>query len=113
MTDRNNMNSKYLTVVAALAVMLVSATILATTNSAFARDGNDQKHKSYGKNPDVTSVNDCGNGDAPMNIQCKNRALQLPIDDNNKVTFESNQGFSESPSPLPSPSPSSSSVPNP
>lgn len=82
------MKSKYLTIVAALAVMLVATTALVTTDSALA-GGHGHKHKkSYETNHVVSNVNGCGNGE--------NRASQLP-DGQNEVGSASNQGFSESP----------------
>jgi len=51
------MNSKYVAVVAALAVMLVAATALATTDSAFA-----DKKKSYEKSQALSQATSCGNG---------------------------------------------------
>ncbi|MGB7634601.1 MAG: hypothetical protein WBL68_12810 [Nitrososphaeraceae archaeon] len=90
------MKSKYLTIVAALAVMLVATTALVTTDSALA-GGHGHKHKkSYETNHVVSNVNGCGNGEAPLNVWCKNRASQLP-DGQNEVGSASNQGFSESP----------------
>ncbi|MGB7665355.1 MAG: hypothetical protein WBL67_21670 [Nitrososphaeraceae archaeon] len=50
----------------------------------------------------VSSVNNCGNGDAPLNVWCKNRASQL-LDGQNEVGLASNQGFSEAPPPNPNP----------
>jgi hypothetical protein len=75
-----NMNSKYMFIVAAMAVMLVGATALATDN-AFA-DGK----KKYGKNQVVSQVNACGNGDMPMNVGCQNTASQIQGDDNRVAT---------------------------
>src|ERR671918_1158937 len=62
------MNSKY-PMIAALAVMLVAATTaaLATTGNAFA----------YEKSQAVSPVNDCGNGELPLNVWCQNTASQI------------------------------------
>ena len=57
------MNTKYLVVVAAMAVMLIGATALAT-DDAFA----DKKKKGYEKNQAVSQANACGNGLVP--IEC-------------------------------------------
>jgi hypothetical protein len=91
------MNSKYVVVVAALALMLVAATAIATTDSAFA----DKKRKGgYEKSQAVVQVNDCGNGgedherpngvstmEDPIeggaeNVGCQNTASQIHGDDN-------------------------------
>ncbi|MGH9978001.1 MAG: hypothetical protein ACRD8Z_19520 [Nitrososphaeraceae archaeon] len=78
------MNSKYLAVVAALAVMLVAATAFATTDSALAT-----KYK--GKSQAVSQVNDCGNGELPENVWCQNTASQIQGDEN-EVATASGQG---------------------
>ena len=51
------MNSKYVAVVSALAVMLVAATALATTDSVFAGG-----KKGYSKSQANAQTNECGNG---------------------------------------------------
>ena len=86
------MNSKYMVVVAAMAVMLIGATALAT-DDAFA----DKKKKSYEKSQAVSQVNDCGNGELPLNIGCQNTASQIQGDDN-EAALASNQAF-EAPAP--------------
>jgi hypothetical protein len=78
------MNTKYPAVVAALAIMLVAATALATTDSAFA----------YEKSQAVSQVNDCGNGELPLNVGCQNTASQIQGDDNSAV-LASSQEFRE------------------
>jgi hypothetical protein len=58
------MNTKYLVVVAAMAVMLVVATALATTDNAFAdkkRHG-DKKKDGYEKSQSLAQASECGNG---------------------------------------------------
>jgi uncharacterized membrane protein len=83
-TDRN-MNTKYLVVVAALAAMLVAATALAT-DSAFAdKKRHDDKKKGYTKSQAATQVNDCGNGDNPIDVFCQNQASQIQGDYNTPV----------------------------
>jgi hypothetical protein len=74
------MNSKYMVIVAAMAVMLIGATALAT-DDAFA-----DKNKKYGKSQAVSQVNACGNGDMPMNVGCQNTASQIEGDDNRVAT---------------------------
>jgi hypothetical protein len=71
------MNSKY-PMIAALAVMLVAATTaaLATTGNAFA----------YEKSQAVSPVNDCGNGELPLNVWCQNTASQIQGDENEVAT---------------------------
>ena len=71
-----NMNTKYLAIVAALAVMLVAATALATTDFAFAG----KKH--YTKSQATAQTNDCGNGELPENVFCQNLVSQLQGDGN-------------------------------
>jgi hypothetical protein len=78
------MNTKYLAVVAALAIMLVAATALATTDSAFA----------YEKSQAVSQVNDCGNGELSLNVGCQNTASQIQGNDNS-AALASSQEFGE------------------
>jgi signal transduction histidine kinase len=63
LTADRNMNTKYVVVIAAMAVMLVAATALAT-DSAFADKNrkHDGKKGGYEKNQAISQVNDCGNG---------------------------------------------------
>jgi hypothetical protein len=65
------MNSKYMFIVAAMAVMLVGATAFAT-DSAFA-DGK----KKYGKNQATSQANACGNDKLPMYVFCQNTGSQV------------------------------------
>ena len=62
--------------VAAMAVMLIGATALATDN-AFA-DGK----KKYGKNQATSQANACGNGKLPYNVFCQNIGSQVQGDEN-------------------------------
>jgi hypothetical protein len=80
------MNSKYMVVVAAMAVMLIGATTLATED-AFA------KKKYSSKSQAVSQVNDCGNGELPLNVGCQNTASQIQGDDN-EAALASGQEFS-------------------
>jgi hypothetical protein len=81
------MNTKYLFIVAAMAVMLIGATALATED-AFA----DKKKKgSYGKSQATVQTNDCGNGELPLNVWCQNTASQIQGEDNT-AGISSNQG---------------------
>jgi len=73
------MNTKYMFIVAALAVMLIGATALATED-AFAGK------KKYGKNQAISQANDCGNGFLPENVGCQNTASQIQGDENVVVT---------------------------
>ena len=72
------MNLKYLVIVAAMTAMLVGATALATTDSAFA----DGKKKHYEKSQALSQANACGNGEMPMNVFCQNLASQIQGDGN-------------------------------
>jgi hypothetical protein len=78
------MNSKYVAVVAAVAVMLVAATALSTTGNAFATD----------KSQATAQTNFCGNGDAPLNVGCQNTASQIQGDENS-AALSSEQAFAE------------------
>jgi hypothetical protein len=77
------MNSKYMVVVAAMAVMLIGATAL-VTDDAFAdkKRHDDKKKGGYEKGQAVSQVNDCGNGKLPLNVACSNTASQIQGDDN-------------------------------
>jgi hypothetical protein len=69
-------------VVAAMAAMLIAATALAT-DTAFA-DKN-RKHDGkcgYKKSQAVFQVNDCGNGENPIDAFCQNIASQIQGDGN-------------------------------
>lgn len=79
------MNSKYMFIVAAVAVMLIGATALAT-DSAYAT-----KKREY--NQATSQTNACGNGEAeavdstpvllgPPNIGCQNTDSQIQGDEN-------------------------------
>jgi uncharacterized membrane protein len=75
------MNVKHLSiiVVAALAAILVASTALATADNAFA----DKKKKtSYEKTQAGSQVNDCGNGDTPIDVVCQNLESQIQGDGN-------------------------------
>ena len=64
------MNSQYMVVVAAMAVMLIGATALAT-DDAFAGT------KKYGKNQATSQANACGNDKLPMYVFCQNTGSQV------------------------------------
>jgi hypothetical protein len=90
-----SMNSKYLAVVAVLAVMLVTATALATEDAFADKKRHDDKKKGgYGKSQAVSQVNDCGNGELPLNVWCQNTASQIQ-GEGNYVATESAQGSIE------------------
>ena len=74
-----SMNTKYMFIVATMAVMLIGATALATED-AFAGK------KKYGKNQAMSQANDCGNGFLPENVGCQNTASQIQGDENVVVT---------------------------
>ena len=71
------MNTKYMFIVAAMAVMLIGATALATQD-AFA----DGKKKYSSKSQAASQVNDCGNGDSPTFVFCQNLASQIQGEEN-------------------------------
>jgi hypothetical protein len=64
------MNSKYMVMVAAMAVMLIGATAVAT-DDAFAGK------KKYGKNQAISQANACGNGKLSMYVFCENIGSQV------------------------------------
>ena len=70
-----HMNTKYMFVIAAMAVMLIGATALANED-AFA------KKKYSSKSQAVAQVNDCGNGDTPVFVFCTNDASQIQGEEN-------------------------------
>ena len=86
------MNTKYMVAVAVMAVMLIGATALATSESAFA--GGHGHKKSYEKNQAVPQVNDWGNGKYPLNVGCQNTASQIQGDENG-VALSADQSFPE------------------
>jgi hypothetical protein len=81
------MNTKYMFIVAAMAVMLIGATALATED-AFAGK------KKYEKSQAVAQTNDCGNGELPLNVGCQNTASQIQGDEN-VAALASEQAFGE------------------
>lgn len=70
------MNAKYFAIVAAITVMLVGATALSTTDNAFAGK------KKYEKSQAASQVNECGNGELPLNVFCQNLLSQIQGDGN-------------------------------
>jgi hypothetical protein len=71
------MNTKYMFIVATMAVMLVGATALATED-AFA----DDDEKKYEKNQATSQANACGNGELPLNVFCQNINSQVQGEEN-------------------------------
>ena len=72
----SEMNTKYMVIVAAMAVMLIGATALATED-AFAGK---KKHKEY--NQATSQANACGNGFLPENVFCQNIGSQIQGNEN-------------------------------
>jgi hypothetical protein len=70
------MNTKYIAIVAVITVMLVGATALSTTDNAFAGK------KKYEKSQAASQVNECGNGELPLNVFCQNLLSQIQGDGN-------------------------------
>jgi hypothetical protein len=70
------MNNIHLLIIATVTVMLIGATALSTTDSAFAGK------KKYEKSQAVSQVNDCGNGELPLNVFCQNLLSQIQGDGN-------------------------------
>ena len=69
-------------VVAAMAIMLIGATALATHDAFADKKRHDDKKKSYGKSQAVAQDNYCGNGEWPMYVFCQNLGAQLQGDGN-------------------------------
>jgi len=65
------MNVKYLIIVASMTAILVGATALSITESAFAGK------KKYEKSQAISQANACGNGVLPLNVFCQNLVSQL------------------------------------
>jgi hypothetical protein len=70
------MNNKHFLIVAAVTVMLIGATALSTTDNAFAGK------KKYEKSQAASQVNECGNGELPLNVFCQNLLSQIQGDGN-------------------------------
>lgn len=70
----NNNRSLTIGVVAAVALMLVATSAVATED-AFAGK---KKYKSQA----ISQANDCGNGKLPLNVGCQNTASQVQGDEN-------------------------------
>lgn len=77
------MSSKYIAMIAVIAATLVGTAAFAT-NSAFA----------YEKNQAISQVNECGNGELPLNVGCQNTASQIQGDEN-AVSLAADQVFPE------------------
>ena len=87
-------------IVAAMAVMLIGSTALATED-AFA----DKKKKGgYEKSQATAQANYCGNGEMPLNVGCQNTASQIQ-GDYNSAALESEQEFEEEELMVPAPTP--------
>jgi hypothetical protein len=70
------MKVKYLIIVASITAMLIGATALSTTDSAYAGK------KKYEKSQAVSQANACGNGVLPFNVFCQNLLSQIQGDGN-------------------------------
>ncbi|MPZ07072.1 MAG: hypothetical protein GEU26_11770 [Nitrososphaeraceae archaeon] len=71
------MNNRHMIIVAAMAIMLIVATAFSTTDNVFA-DGK----KKYEKSQAASQVNECGNGELPLNVFCQNLLSQIQGDGN-------------------------------
>jgi hypothetical protein len=89
-----NMNTKYLVVVAAMAVMLVAATALATDNAFADKNRKHDGKGGYKKSQAVSQINDCGNGEEPFDVFCQNLASQIQ-GDGNAAALVAEQGGEE------------------
>jgi hypothetical protein len=75
------MNTKYMVVVAAMAVMLIGATALATEDALATKS----------KSQAAAQSNACGNGFMSENVGCQNTASQIQGDDNTAALASSQQ----------------------
>ena len=80
----NNSINKYTLTMAIIAAMLLATTVISmpTTENAFA----------YSKNQAKSDINDCGNGELPLNVGCQNTDSQIQ-GDRNTVALASEQSF--------------------
>lgn len=78
------MNTKYMFIIAAMAVMLIGATALATEDALATKS----------KSQAAAQSNGCGNGVLPENVGCQNTASQIQGDDNT-VAISSSQQFED------------------
>ena len=77
------MNTKYMVIVSALAVMLIGATALATDDAFADKKRHDDKKKGgYEKSQAVSQKNYCGNGKLPMYVFCQNTGSQVQGEEN-------------------------------
>lgn len=83
--SKHQMNTRYTVIVATMAVLLVGATALASTSSAFAGG-----HKKYEKSQALSQASACGNGKLPLNVFCDNKASHVQGKEN-AVTLDSTQ----------------------
>lgn len=81
------MNNRYFVIIGALTAMLIGATALATTDSAFAGG-----YKSTSQS--TAQVNECGNGVMPMNVLCQNVGSQVQGEENFAALESSQHGGS-------------------
>ena len=80
-------------VIAAMAVMLIGATALATDDAFAGKKRHDDKKKGgYEKNQATSQANTCGNGKLPENVFCQNTASQIQ-GDYNSAALSSAQEF--------------------
>jgi hypothetical protein len=76
------MNSKYMVIVASMAVMLIGATALATQDAFADKKKKDDDKKKYEKSQATSQANACGNGELPHNVFCQNIGSQVQGDEN-------------------------------
>jgi hypothetical protein len=72
---RKKMKTRIFVIVAIMTAMLIGATALATTDSAFA--GKDEGKTKYEKSQAASQANACGNGNTPTDIFCQNAIAQI------------------------------------
>jgi hypothetical protein len=92
-----NMNSKYMVVVAAMAVMLIGATAIVTEDAFADKKRHDDKKGGYEKSQANAQMNNCGNGEMPLNVGCQNTASQIQGDGNEAELASSQELTGEPP----------------
>jgi hypothetical protein len=88
------MNTKYMFIVAAMAVMLIGSTALATEDAFADKKKKDDDKKKYEKSQATSQANACGNGELPLNVGCQNVGSQVQGDEN-AVSLAADQVFPE------------------
>ena len=73
-----NLGTKETATLLMAAMLVVAATTAFTTYSALAEEDSDTKKKTQA----VSGLNDCGNGDTPVDVFCQDLASEIQGDGN-------------------------------